>query len=227
MAGDELTGSNMYAYCNGNPVMYVDPSGMASFSGWAIIGVALLIAGAAIMTILSGVSVLDTLSYMQNLAKLSNDTYIDALNSAMSNPKLVYDQYRLAVILLGEVGFGSGAEYEKGIRAMAHCMINLVSYGIKTEISFAEMDPRIRGYNTGLSHLNNYSASYVAWDYAFNIAGHLKSGNYSAIQRPDGITDRHISNYQRSTWNGNKWKNEAELLVYIGLNIFYAEKRYR
>ena len=28
IAGDALTGSNMYAYCNGNPVMYCDPSGM-------------------------------------------------------------------------------------------------------------------------------------------------------------------------------------------------------
>ena len=28
VAGDELTGANMYAYCNGNPVMFRDPSGM-------------------------------------------------------------------------------------------------------------------------------------------------------------------------------------------------------
>ena len=27
IAGDELTAANMYAYCDGNPVMYVDPSG--------------------------------------------------------------------------------------------------------------------------------------------------------------------------------------------------------
>ena len=32
IAGDPLTAANMYAYCNGNPVMLVDPSGMASFS---------------------------------------------------------------------------------------------------------------------------------------------------------------------------------------------------
>ena len=30
VAGDYLTASNMYAYCNGNPVMFVDPSGMES-----------------------------------------------------------------------------------------------------------------------------------------------------------------------------------------------------
>ncbi|MCL2141181.1 MAG: hypothetical protein FWH42_05945, partial [Dehalococcoidia bacterium] len=30
MAGEDMVnGSNMYAYCNGNPVMYVDPSGRA------------------------------------------------------------------------------------------------------------------------------------------------------------------------------------------------------
>jgi len=28
ITGDSITGSNMYAYCNGNPVMYNDPSGM-------------------------------------------------------------------------------------------------------------------------------------------------------------------------------------------------------
>ena len=30
VAGNELTGANMYAYCNGNPVMCCDPSGMMS-----------------------------------------------------------------------------------------------------------------------------------------------------------------------------------------------------
>ena len=38
IAGDEINGSNMYAYCNGNPVMYQDPSGMGVIdwirSGW-------------------------------------------------------------------------------------------------------------------------------------------------------------------------------------------------
>ena len=32
IAGDVITGSNMYAYCNGDPVSNVDPSGMYSFS---------------------------------------------------------------------------------------------------------------------------------------------------------------------------------------------------
>ena len=40
IAGNLLTGSNMYAYCNGNPVMYIDPNGMEP-SGWGILGVAL------------------------------------------------------------------------------------------------------------------------------------------------------------------------------------------
>ena len=31
IAGDALTGSNMYAYCDGNPVMLVDPSGMDAY----------------------------------------------------------------------------------------------------------------------------------------------------------------------------------------------------
>ena len=30
VAGDAISGSNMYAYCNGNPVMYADPSGMSA-----------------------------------------------------------------------------------------------------------------------------------------------------------------------------------------------------
>lgn len=38
VAGDAISGSNMYAYCNGNPVMYADPSGMGVIdwirSGW-------------------------------------------------------------------------------------------------------------------------------------------------------------------------------------------------
>lgn len=32
IAGDAITGGNMYAYCNNNPVSYVDPSGMYSLS---------------------------------------------------------------------------------------------------------------------------------------------------------------------------------------------------
>jgi len=32
IAGDALTGANMYAYCDGNPVMYVDPTGMAGLN---------------------------------------------------------------------------------------------------------------------------------------------------------------------------------------------------
>jgi RHS repeat-associated protein len=31
---DSISGSNMYAYCNGNPVMYSDPSGMGPITDW-------------------------------------------------------------------------------------------------------------------------------------------------------------------------------------------------
>ena len=40
MAGDVLTGSNMYAYCSNNPVMRVDPTGMVDL-GFGVIGQAL------------------------------------------------------------------------------------------------------------------------------------------------------------------------------------------
>ena|GEM_PF-2944282 len=39
---DVINGSNMYAYCNGNPVMNFDPTGMAT-SGWGVLGEALII----------------------------------------------------------------------------------------------------------------------------------------------------------------------------------------
>lgn len=42
IAGDILTGSNMYTYCNGNPVMYWDPWGMA-LTSWEALGYALTI----------------------------------------------------------------------------------------------------------------------------------------------------------------------------------------
>jgi len=42
IAGDALNASNMYAYCNGNPVMFVDPSGMASQLG-AVFAIASII----------------------------------------------------------------------------------------------------------------------------------------------------------------------------------------
>ncbi len=42
MAGDALVGTNMYAYCLNNPVMYVDPSGYKPFEGlddfWKVLG---------------------------------------------------------------------------------------------------------------------------------------------------------------------------------------------
>jgi len=34
IAGNLLTGTNMYAYCDNNPVIYVDPTGMISESMW-------------------------------------------------------------------------------------------------------------------------------------------------------------------------------------------------
>jgi len=39
IAGSALTGCNMYAYCNGNPVMYRDPTGMSA--GFEVLGLAL------------------------------------------------------------------------------------------------------------------------------------------------------------------------------------------
>ena len=229
IAGDTITGTNMYAYCNGNPVMYRDPTGMASTGFWPdgmdiLISVLLLSCCVAVRMISSGYSLEDTERFLTNLGKLPLTTCVNALIRAFSNPKLVYDQYRLAVIILGEVGCGSGSEYEKGMQAIAHCFINLVAVGYRSEISYAEMSTRFVGYKGGLNLLNNDSDAPPAWNYAFTLAGHLKSGNYSAIPWPDGITDRHISNWQRSKWNENQWRGDAELLVYIGGNIFYAEK---
>jgi len=43
-----ILGTNMYAYCHNNPVNLVDPSGMSP-SGWGVLGVALLVGGAAAM----------------------------------------------------------------------------------------------------------------------------------------------------------------------------------
>ena len=36
IAGDAITGSNMYTYCNGDPISYVDPSGMISEKDYKI-----------------------------------------------------------------------------------------------------------------------------------------------------------------------------------------------
>ena len=50
---NHLTGLNLYAYCNNNPVMYSDPNGCFAFTTAMIIG---LIAGAVIGGTLGGVS---------------------------------------------------------------------------------------------------------------------------------------------------------------------------
>ena len=45
IAGDHLTAANMYAYCDGNPVMYVDPSGMANIPIFDSVALAKLVWG--------------------------------------------------------------------------------------------------------------------------------------------------------------------------------------
>ena len=41
IAGNDLTGSNMYAYCSGNPVMRIDPNGMVDIASGIGLGIAI------------------------------------------------------------------------------------------------------------------------------------------------------------------------------------------
>ena len=58
VAEDVITGANMYAYCDGNPVMLSDPSGMAS--GWAVIGQVLSIVFAPFVFLIDVLGITDS-----------------------------------------------------------------------------------------------------------------------------------------------------------------------
>ena len=66
IAGDSLTGANMYAYCNGNPVMNVDPTGESALS---IIGNLIMLVAPIIHFVIGIIDMLnDTLSMSSNAA---------------------------------------------------------------------------------------------------------------------------------------------------------------
>ncbi len=69
--GTGLLGYNMYAYCNNNPVMYVDPSGTISF----LLGVAIVVVGYAIISNVANVIESENTVKNSTVEPMDNDEY--------------------------------------------------------------------------------------------------------------------------------------------------------
>jgi len=107
--------------------------------------------------------------------------------------------------------------------AVAQILINL-TYVFNFDTPYdAAMSKRFSGYNQGKKYEGKYQ---IAWDHANELATCLLKGDYSSINCPSGITDRHISMWYKPTFNSKKcpYYDIAENPIYIGDNVFYAEK---
>lgn len=130
----------------------------------------------------------------------------------------------IATLIMGEAGDLSYDDWRENMDAVAILLINLPHFFRKFDSPYdAAMSKRFSGYKQGKKYEGKYE---IAWDYAYELATYLLTENYSKINCPEGMTDRHISMWYEDTFNSKQcpYYYLAESPVYIGDNVFYAEK---
>ena len=204
-------GLNMYAYCENNPVNMADPMGTCAKHNTGT--------GFCYSCILEGKGDANK-ALAAEFAKQETSTAKAAEKVAAEREEAI--KY-LATVLVGEAGNTSYKYWKENMQATAHIMINCTY--IKGVSEYATLigvaqKRHYQGYDVGARNLKNGKISTISWDYAYELASYMIDGNYSAIPRPAGITDKHIA-----MWDlyDNTNKNKVISKVVYGDNYFYQE----
>ncbi len=211
--GQGIVGNNMYGYCNNSPVVHSDRSGTRMVRETP---------GESILQLLDGVDE----SLYNYVLGIQRDVQVPPPKPLPQIPSK--EERDMAALLVGEAGDTSTPEWKENMQAVAHLLINLSNDSRFENISTpheAALSSRFTGYEGGLNRIGDPEYAIV-WDYAYELAGYLKNGDYASIPCPEGITEKHISMYYAPKFNPTQcsYYYSALDVVTIGDNVFYAEE---
>ena len=200
--GRGIDGFNMYAYCDNNPVMFVDPNGDCLF---LIPFIPLII-----------YIIKKLVEYCEK--KVSINQSKPELTPAQKEQQLI-----VAQTIYGEEDGRLSQEYDdwqEGQSAVAAIILNRqnaqISYlgcDLKT---ICTMSGQFDGYYRGAKMYASQECDSEAWDHAMYLAECVVRGDYEGLNVPNGITNKHLYFNKSSTFQNNISANGGKF--YFGGN---------
>ena len=194
---DSLLGFNMFAYCENNPVMYVDPTGEWPW----------------FLPLIRPLSI----SFRRFLTGLI--TYIEADKKTKEEEILA-----LAQTIYGEAGgyYVYPDEWQKGQEAVAWTIINRYNSDKYPSdwLKIVKADQQFTGYKRGKTLYENGDLHKISWDYSYYLATNMVYKRYEKIPYPEGFTPHHTNFRQDKGQSYSVWAG----IIRVGGNVFFCYK---